>query len=236
LATHNHFELKEKLPEWLVFGSYPEVVTAEGRGKKQELLEELVHAYLLKDILELERVKGAKVLLDLLRLIAFQVGNEVSLSELAAQIGIDVKTVGRYLNLFEKSFVLYNLRGFSRNLRSEVTRKSKYFFYDNGVRNAIISNFNDLPLRNDVGALWENFLVMERLKKTTYHPIYANRFFWRTWDRQEIDVVEEREGTLFGYEMKWGGKTPAPPRDWRATYPAATYEVITRENYLAFIT
>lgn len=235
-SIHTAFELKEKLPEWLVFGAYPDVVNAEGRNAKQVVLEELVHSYLLKDILELERVKGSKILLDLLRLIAFQVGSEVSLSELAAQVGIDVKTVGRYLDLFEKSFVLYNLHGFSRNLRSEVTKKSKYYFFDNGVRNAIIENFNDLPLRNDVGALWENFLIIERLKKSAYQSIFANRYFWRTWEKQEIDYVEEREGKLFGYEVKWGGKEPIAPRVWLETYPNATYEVINRENYLDFIT
>ncbi len=234
-SLYNAHELKERLPEWLIFGAYPDVVNASGKGEKQSVLDELVHSYLLKDILELERVKGSKVLLDLLRLIAFQVGNEVSHSELAEKVGIDVKTVGRYLDLFEKSFVLYNLRGFSRNLRSEVTKKSKYFFYDNGVRNAIIANFNDLTMRNDAGALWENFLIVERLKKTAYQKIYANRYFWRTWEGQEVDFVEEREGKLYGYEMKWGGKEHAPPRAWFATYPNATYEVITRDNYLDFV-
>lgn len=234
-SLYNQHELRERISEWLVFGSYPDVVNAKHKLDKQHILEELINSYLLKDILEIERVKGSKILLDLLRLVAFQVGNELSLSELASQIGIDTKTVARYLDLFEKSFVLYNLRGFSRNLRKEITKKSKYYFYDNGIRNAIISNFNDLEIRNDVGALWENFLVAERLKKTSYHSMYANRFFWRTWDGQEVDLVEEREGKLFGYEFKWSEKTKKPPRDWQETYPDASYEVITRENYLDFI-
>lgn len=236
LHRYNQYELKEQLAQWLVFGSYPEVVSSQTREEKQKILEELVHSYLLKDILEMERVKGSKVLLDLLRLIAFQIGSEVSLAELAAQIGIDSKTVGRYLDLFEKSFVLYNLRGFSRNLRKEVTKKSKYYFYDTGIRNAVISNFNDLHLRNDVGALWENFLVIERLKKSSYHSIFANRYFWRTWDQQEVDFVEEREGKLFGYEFTWSDRTKKPPREWLLTYPYASYEIINRENYLSFIT
>lgn len=236
LSLFNTHELKEKLDEWLVFGAYPDVFNATGKKEKQRVLEELVHSYLLKDILELEQVKGSKILLDLLRLIAFQIGNEVSLSELAVHVGIDVKTVGRYLDLFEKSFVLYNLRGFSRNLRSEVTKKSKYFFYDTGVRNAIIANFNELHLRNDVGALWENFIIAERLKKTTYHDIFANRYFWRTWERQEVDFIEEREGKLFGYEMKWGKRTSTgPPSRWLRTYPDALFEVLNRENYFDFI-
>lgn len=235
-SLYNPYELKEKLHQWMVFGSYPDVINAVSESEKRTVLEELVHSYLLKDILEIERVKGSKILLDLLRLIAFQVGNEVSLSELGSQIGIDTKTVARYLDLFEKSFVLYNLRGFSRNLRKEITKKSKYYFYDNGVRNAIISNFNDMTLRNDVGALWENFLIAERLKKASYHTIYANRYFWRTWDRKEVDFVEEREGKLFGYEFKWGEGSKKPPKDWLATYPNATYEVIDRGNYMQFIT
>ena len=235
-SLFNNFEVKERLPQWLVFGTYPEVIGATTNSERQHILEELVNSYLLKDILEMEQVKGSKVLLDLLRLVAFQVGSEVSLSELSSQLGIDAKTVARYLDLFEKSFVLYNLRGFSRNLRKEVTKKSKYYFYDNGIRNAIISNFNDISIRNDVGALWENFLVVERLKKAGYHSIYANRYFWRTWDQQEVDFVEEREGKLFGYEFTWGERTKKIPREWLATYPNASYEVINKGNYLPFIT
>jgi len=160
---YNPHEIKEKLGEWLVFGAYPEVVTTEGKSEKARLLEELVHSYLLKDLLELEKVKSSKIVLDLLRLLAFQVGNEVSLSELGQQLGIDYKTVARYLDLFEKSFVIISVRGFSRNLRKEVTKKCKYYFYDNGIRNAVISNFNGLELRNDLGSLWENFLFFDSI-------------------------------------------------------------------------
>lgn len=230
----NNYDLKGKLNEFLVFGAYPEVVTASNKNKKQEILEELMNSYLLKDILEIERVKGSKILLDLLRLVAFQVGSEVSISELASQVGIDSKTAGRYLDLFEKSFVLYNLRGFSRNLRKEITKKSKYYFYDNGIRNAIISNFNDIELRNDIGPLWENFLISERLKKTSYHSISANRYFWRTWDQKEIDFVEEREGGLFAYEFKWSGEAKAP-KEFLSTYSDAEFKVINKENYTDFI-
>lgn len=233
---YNPYEIKNKLEEWLIFGGYPEVVATADKTEKIKLLEEIVHAYLLKDILNLEKVKSAKILLDLLRLLAFQVGSEVSLTELARQIGIDYKTVARYLDLFEKSFVIYNLRGFSRNLRKEITKKSKYYFYDNGVRNAIISNFNKLELRNDAGMLWENFLFIERLKKRTYQSIYANNYFWRTWDQKEIDLVEEREGKLFGYEFKWGNKSLKPPKEWGETYPDSEFTIISQENYLEFIT
>jgi len=233
--TQNPFELKNKLGDYLVFGSYPEVATRRSKEEKKRILNELTGSYLLKDVLELEKVKSSKILLDLLRLLAFQVGSEVSLSELAGQLGIDAKTVARYLDLFEKAFVLYNLRGFSRNLRKEITKKSKYFFYDNGVRNAIIANFNPLEIRNDVGQLWENFVIMERIKKQHYKKIYANNYFWRTWGQQEIDFVEERDGKLFGYECKWQTKSVKKPADWSSNYPEAKFEVINKDNYLDFV-
>jgi predicted AAA+ superfamily ATPase len=234
---NNPYELKQQLPELLVFGSYPRVATADSKNKKREILKEIINSYLLKDILSFEQVKGAKTLLDLLRLVAFQVGSEVSLTELGNALEIDYKTVARYLDLFEKSFILFNLRGFSRNLRKEISKKSKYYFYDNGIRNAIISNFNDLELRNDIGQLWENFIVVERQKKQTYHKIYANNYFWRTWDQQEIDWVEEREGKLFGYEFTYSAsKSKAKPKDWFSTYSNAEFEVINSDNYLEFVT
>lgn len=233
---NNRQELQEKLPEDLIYGAYPEILTAKSKEEKRDALEEIVNSYLLKDILEFEKIKGAKVLFDLLRLLAFQVGSEVSLSELAEKIGIDYKTVARYLNLFEKSFIIYNLRGFSRNLRKEITKKSKYYFYDTGIRNAIIANYNELDIRNDIGQLWENFLVMERLKKQEYKKIYANNYFWRTWEQKEIDWIEEREGRLFAYEFKWAEKKKKrPPKDWQKNYPNASFEVISPKNYLNFI-
>lgn len=186
-------------------------------------------------MLEFEKVKSSKTLVDLLRLLAFQIGSDVSLNELGQKLQIDHKTVARYLDLLEKSFVLYNLRGYSRNLRKEVTSKSKYFFFDTGIRNGLIANFNDLELRDDVGQLWENFLVMERLKKQTYQEIYANNYFWRTWDQKEVDFIEEREGRLYGYEFKWGTKIPKAPRDWLDTYENATFQVINQDNYLEFV-
>lgn len=234
-GLYNNYELKNQLEKYLIYGNYPEVASTDDLKEKKRILDELVGSYLLKDILELERVKSSKVLLDLLRLLAFQIGNEVSLSELGRQLEIDNKTVARYLDLFEKSFVLYNLRGFSRNLRKEITKKSKYYFYDNGVRNAIIANFNPAEIRDDVGKLWENFIVAERLKKQSYRKIYANNYFWRTWDRKEIDWIEEREGKLFGYEIKWNKKKAKEPKIWRETYKNAEYRVINQENYLEFV-
>ncbi len=232
---YNDYDLKRCLEEYLIFGCYPEVLTAENIDEKKRVLEELTGSYLLKDILELEKVKSSKLLLDLLRLLAFQTGNEVSLSELGKQLGIDNKTIARYLDLFEKSFVIFNLRGFSRNLRNEITAKSKYYFYDNGLRNAVIANFNPLELRDDIGKLWENFLVIERLKKQSYTRLYSNNYFWRTWRQKEIDWVEEREGRLFGYKFKWRSKSRKTGTGWTEAYPDASLEIIDQENYLEFV-
>lgn len=230
------WEMEQSLEDRLVYGSYPEIITASTHTERQSLLNEITLSYLLKDILELERVKGAKVLYDLLRLLAFQVGSEVSLSELASSVGLDKNTVARYLDLFEKAFVLYNLRGFSRNLRKEITKKSKYYFYDNGIRNALIANFNSLSLRDDQGKLWENYLVMERIKKQAYTPLYSNNYFWRTWDQKEIDWIEEREGKLFAFEFKYKStKTNKTHPYFKSIYPEAVTETITKENYTDFI-
>lgn len=226
------YELEQQLESYLIYGSYPEIITATTEDEKRIKIEEIAHSYLLKDILVLERVKSSKILLDLLRLIAFQIGKEVSLSELGTQLGIDRKTVARYLDIFEKSFILFSVRGFSRNLRKEVSKSSRYYFYDLGVRNALIANFNAINLRNDIGELWENFVFMERLKKRSYKNIFANVYFWRTWDKKEIDIVEEREGKLFGYECKWSKLKAKAPKDWVESYPEASFEVISKENYL----
>jgi uncharacterized protein len=236
LATHfNKVELLEHLEDYLIFGLYPEVILKEGRNSKIEYLIELVNAYLLKDILTLETIRSSQVLLDLLRLLAFQVGSEVSLNELANTIKLDVKTVARYIDLLEKSFILFSLGGFSKNLRNEVTSKKKYFFYDLGVRNGIINAFNPLYTRNDLGALWENFVMVERLKKKTYQSIYSNDFFWRTYSKNEIDLIEERDGELFAYEFKWKDKLYKPPAEWTTNYPGAPVELITSDNFLPFI-
>lgn len=236
LNLHNRFELKQKIEDFLIFGGYPTVLVAEERKRKIELLNELVDSYLLRDVLAFERIRGAKKLLNLLRLLAFQVGNLVSLNELGQQLEMDTKTVDRYLDLLEKSFVIKSMGSFSRNLRNEIKQKCKYYFLDLGIRNAIISQFNPLELREDVGQLWENFIVIERLKKQAYKSIYANNYFWRTYDQKEIDWVEEREGKLFGYEIKWGEDKVKPPKDWLETYDNASFEVVNRENYLNFIT
>ncbi len=235
-STYNRFELREKLEDFLIFGAYPEVLLAPTRRERIAILTEIADAYLLKDILALDRIKRSRTLFDLLKLLALQVGSEVSISELATQLGIDVKTVKRYLDLLEKAFVIQRLSGFSRNLRQEVANKSKYYFLDNGIRNAILAQFNRLDQRSDVGALWENFILMERLKYRAYALLPANSYFWRTYQQQEIDLVEEREGKLYGYEFKWQAKKPiVPPKVWRETYENSEFRAIHPGNYLDFV-
>ncbi len=232
LQTYNRFELREKMQDFLVYGTYPEVMLAETARARTEVLTEIANSYLLKDILAFDRVKSSRTLLDLVKLLAFQVGSEVSLNELGAQLGVDTKTVQRYLDLLEKAFVIVRLGGLSRNLRKEIKNKYKYYFLDNGIRNAVIAQFNALDMRNDVGALWENFMVIERLKFRTYTSLYANVYFWRTYDQQEIDLVEERGGNFHGFEFKWSPKKAAPPPiNWTTAYPDAEYKVITPVNF-----
>lgn len=226
---------KAHLESRLIYGSYPEIITMKGEDLKREYLRELVSSYLLKDILAYEGIKKSKKLIDLLVLLAFQVGKEVSHNELATKLGINKTTIEKYLDLLEQVFVLVNIRGFSRNLRKEVTKTSKYYFCDNGIRNALINNFNPLSIRDDLGLLWENYLVMERLKKQEYCRLWSNNYFWRTYDQKEIDWVEEREGSLFGYEFKANQAQAKAPKLWLATYPKASFECINLENYLPFI-
>lgn len=228
----------EHLEQLLVFGGYPEVLTAPSLERKKEILTLLRDGYLYRDILELEQIQNSKKILDLLRLIAFQIGNEVSIQELGTILGMNRKTVERYLDLLEKSFVLFNVRGFSKNLRSEVTKTSRYYFYDLGVRNAVIDNFNTLNVRSgdDIGMLWENFIVIERMKKRMYKNIYAHSYFWRTWQQQEIDLVEEHDGMLCGYEIKYTKTKAKTPPLWKGAYPDASFEVINKDNYIPFVT
>ena len=236
LSTYNRFELKENLEEFLIYGSYPEVILAKTRQEKIDVVMEIANSYLVKDILAFDRIRNSKQLLDLLKLLAFQVGSEVSLSELGTQLGMNHKSVQRYLDLLEKSFVIIRLGGFSRNLRNEITKKEKYYFMDNGIRNALIAQFNGLSMRSDVGQLWENFFFIERLKYREYNSIYANRYFWRTYDQQEIDIVEERDGRLYGYECKWSPKKKVKiPKSWQSAYPESEFRVITPENYQDFV-
>lgn len=231
----NLAETKSHLEERIIYGSYPETLTLKGCVQKQEYLHELVSSYLMKDILAFEGIQKSKKMIDLLILLAFQVGKEVSHTELGSQLSMNKNTVERYLDLLEKAFVLVNIRGFSRNLRKEVTKTSRYYFYDNGIRNALVNNFNSLGRRDDIGMIWENYLIMERIKKQHYLSIWSHNYFWRTYDQKEIDWVEEREGQLHGYEFKWKKCKALPPKLWFETYQNATFECISKSNYLKFI-
>ncbi len=236
IATHNLTYYRETLEDYLIFGNYPEVFQLTSAQQKKEYLRELVESYLFKDILSLEQVRNPRKLRDLLALLAFQIGREVSLLELGRSLEMSKDTVSRYLDLLEKSFIIVNIRGFSRNLRKEVSKTSRYYFYDNGVRNAIINNFNRINLRDDVGMLWENYLIIERLKKQAYSELLVNNYFWRTYDQKEIDWVEERGGQLFGYEISWKKKKAKCADVWLNTYSNAQYQQIDQENFLTFIT
>lgn len=231
----NSFDLRQGLENYLLFGSYPEVLTSNTATEKIEYLHHLTNSYLLKDILALENIRSPRTLQDLLRLLAYQVGSEVSLQELAKQLRIDIKTVARYLDLLEKSFIILSLGGFSRNLRTEVTSMKKYFFLDIGIRNALINNFNSLNIRNDVGQLWENFILVERLKKKQYDSIFSNDYFWRTYSQKEIDLIEDRDGKLNAYEFKWSAQKYKAPKEWLNNYPGSDVNLITQENYLDLI-
>jgi len=231
----NRYELKERLEEYLVFGSYPEVLLCETKKEKIRVLTELVESYLLTDILSFERLKNPDQLFKLLKLLAFQVGNLVSLNELGRQLSMNVRTVRRYIDLLEKSFIIYHLGSYSSNLRKEIAKKNKYYFYDNGIRNAVILQMNELSDRNDAGALWENFVMAERIKKLHYEDVFYNRFFWRNYNGSEIDLLEEKNGKLKAFEFKWKKTKAGIPNDFVNKYGNTGFEVIHPGNYLNFV-
>jgi len=228
------FEEYKNLQTRLIYGSYPDIVLNEGH--QRELLQNLVSSYLYKDILEWDLIKNSDRLVKLLKALAFQVGNQISYNEIGQLIGASSRTVENYIDLLEKTFVIYRLHSFSRNHRNELKKSKKIYFYDNGVRNALINNFNLPESRNDMGSLWENYIITERIKYTEYHQIYTNRYFWRTKNKQEIDYIEERDGKLYAYEFKWSKhKKPKLPPAFLKSYPGAETKIITPENYIDFI-
>ena len=232
---HGLFEETRLLEHRLIYGYYPEIVTAPATDAKM-YLKQLTKSYLYKDILAWNKIRKPDKLVKLLQALAFQIGHQVSYHELGEMTGLDNETVENYIDLLEKTFVIFRLPPFSRNLRKEIKRSRKIYFYDNGVRNAIINNFNPLALRNDTGMLWENFLISERIKFTAYHDIFANRYFWRTHNGQEIDYIEERDGQLYAYEFTWNPKKKKKiPELFLQTYPVAEAKIITPENFTEFI-
>jgi predicted AAA+ superfamily ATPase len=236
LAHHfNRYELNAKLEDLLLFGGYPEVFSLESKQDKMEYLREMTLSYLFKDILEVGAIKYTPKLRDLVRMLAYQVGSEVSINELCKSLQLHRDIVNNYLDLLEKSFVIIRLGGYHRNLRKEITRHNKIYFCDLGIRNAIIENFNPLDRRDDGGKLWENFLITERMKTQSYRRIASNYYFWRTYGHAEIDFIEEKEGKLFGYEFKFSSKLAKAPSSWGETYPESSFEVVNRDNYLDFL-
>lgn len=230
--VENRFEKLEGLRHRLVYGNYPELLQLKTLKEKQQYLQEVISSYLLKDILAFDSIRNSDKILDLLRLIAYQVGHEVSYQELGQKLSMSKNTVERYLDLLTKVFVVHKLQGFSRNLRNEVTKNHKWYFYDNGIRNALIANLNSLEMRNDVGQLWENYIINERIKQQHYNQWLVNNYFWRTYDQQEIDWVEDRGGELHGYEFKYSPKkTKKAPAKWSKAYPNAYFEVVSGDGY-----
>lgn len=235
-ATENYPETFSRLEERVIFGMYPEVLNSASYKEKSDYLTELINSYLLKDILSFDGIRNASKMFDLLRLVAYQVGQMVSLEELGRQLSISRNTVEKYLDLLTKVFVLYRLPGFSRNLRSEVVKTSKWYFYDNGVRNALIRDFNKLSIRNDTGALWESFLFSERIKFQQYTGLTSHNYFWRNYAQQEIDWIEDRDGKLYANEIKWNpGKKAKVPNSWANSYPEAEFKLINKDNYLEWV-
>ncbi|OPZ96352.1 MAG: hypothetical protein BWY72_01690 [Bacteroidetes bacterium ADurb.Bin416] len=228
-------DVKQNLEARLIYGSYPEVVTLKRFEQKVDYLREMVGAYLLKDILSLDGIKNAGKMKDLLRLIAFQVGSEVSCDELGKQLGMSRNTVEKYLDLLSKVYVVYRVGAYSRNLRKEVSKAGKWYFYDNGLRNSLIGNFNPLAIRQDVGTLWENYLISERLKISYNEGKNKAFYFWRTYNNQEIDLIEDCSDDLTALEFKWGPKVPPVPSSFMAAYPEAIYHVVNPSNYLEFL-
>jgi len=218
----------------LVFGCYPEVVSCAGSEK--EILEELINSYLYKDLLIWGKLKKADTIIKLLQALAFQIGSEVSYSELGNLIGSDKQTVEKYIGLLENCFVIFRLGAFSRNLRKEIAKSKKIYFYDVGIRNALINNFASLELRQDKGALWENYIISERIKYTNYNSIKVNRYFWRTYDQQEIDYIEEADGKLSAYEFKWISKAKNKiPDIFIKEYDVVEAKIISKDNFEEFI-
>jgi predicted AAA+ superfamily ATPase len=233
-AMRSPLEEKRMLEQRLVYGMYPDIVNHPSDAKI--LLTELTNSYLFKDILIYKDIRRPGELNKLLIALSLQIGSEVSYNELSRTIGMDKETIERYLDLLEKVFVIFRLPAFSRNLRTELKKSRKIYFYDNGIRNALINNFQPLALRNDKGALWENFIISERKKYNEYKQIAVNTYFWRTFAQQEIDYIEERDGCLYAFECKWNeDKKAGLPRTFAETYPEHCYNVINPSNYLDFI-
>jgi len=227
----NYLKILKKLKQLMIFGTYPEIVTQNSFQDKQDLLKELSASYIYKDILEFQKIKSPDVLVKLLKALPLQIGSQISYNELANTVGIDKKTIKKYIWLLEKNFVIFRLKPFTKNKRREISKLKKIYFYDNGIRNAIINNFNFLSQRQDVGALWKNFMITQRMKYRVYHKIKAEQYFWRTYNGNEINLIEEKTNKLKGYKFKW--------KDRKKTKKAVpwldSYQIITKKYLKSFV-
>lgn len=231
---HGLLEEKRLLNHRLVYGYYPEIVN--NLGEEEARLNQLSSSYLYKDILTWERIQKPDKMERLVQALAFQVGNQVSFNELGQIAGLDNETTEKYIDLLEKSFIIFRLGTLSRNLRNELKKSRKFYFYDNGLRNAVINQFSPVKLRQDIGALWENFIMSERIKYLAYKEINCNQYFWRTHAQQEIDYIEERNGQMFAYEMKWNKKSKYQfPKTFQDAYPNTATKILTPENFQDFL-
>lgn len=231
----NNFETSRHLEELIIYGMYPEVFSWQNFNQKRKYLNDLCNSYLYKDILSLASIKYPEKLNQLLRLLAYQTGQLISLQELASILQVHREALINYIDLLEKSFVIFRLSGFSRNLRKEVVKMDKIYFYDTGVRNTLINDFNSLKIRNDRGQLWENFLLAERMKVNAYCDAFANSYFWRTYSGAELDLVEEKDGRLTGFEFKWGNKKAKAPVSWIENYEGSGFYCVNNENFMQWL-
>ena len=234
----NALQTKQNLDDRLVFGAYPEIWHLKNPDEKKRYLSDLVNSYLLKDILVLDGLRNATLVFSLLKMVAYQIGKEVSYNEIGSALGVSKNTVEKYLNLLTKVFVLHKVSAYSNNLRKEISKSQRWYFVDNGIRNAVIGNFDPISLRreDEKGMLWENYLFMERLKRNTYQNLHPDYHFWRTYDQQEIDLLEVNQKKLAAFEFKFGlKKIPKKPIAFAKAYPKAGFEVVNQKNYLDFI-
>ena len=235
-TQENTLSTRQNLEERLIYGAYPELISISNLNRKKEYLRDIINSYLLKDILMIDGVKNSRKMMDMLRLISYQTGSEVSYDELGKHLGLSRNTVERYLDLLSQVFIIYRAGAFSRNLRKEISKGAKWYFYDNGIRNAIVNEFKALQVRNDIGVLWENYLMSERIKLLSNRGDETQHYFWRTYDGQEIDLIEAAGNKVSAFEFKWGDKHKKAPRAFADNYTDATYQVINQQNYLDFIT
>ncbi len=234
-ATMNKYELEESIDDFMIYGLYPEVYTTKTIADKIDMLEEIVSSYLYKDVLELSRIRNSIKIHQLLELLAYRIGTQISINKLSQELEMSRDAVIHYLDLLEKSFVIYKLKGYSKNLSKEVRKKDKYYFYDLGIRNMLIEDFRPISKRQDIGALWENFIIMERIKYQNYRGDRSKFYFWRVYTGGEVDFVEVLGKQINGLEIKYGTKIPKPSKTWLETYPQANYSVINRDNFLDFL-